>query len=166
MKSTAKKSSPIFEKEDGYYKIVWIDKFKSTVKRCDQRQIDLAHLRGMLTDEMHEIATVWWYLSYQAQINPNVTSQLGRIGSFSGGGKGKTYSNKQVEARRCLKKVHKFVLENFDEITFNLLEGFIVYDCSLREFSEISGISNRKGLSVKLKDCLNKLYEHQYLFSH
>ena len=166
MKNTAKKPKPIFEKEDGHYQLVWIDKFKSTVKRCDQRQIDIAHLRNTLTDEMHEVAENWWYLSYQAQINPNVSSQLGRINTLSSRGGGKTYSNKQVEARRCLKKVHKFVLENFDEITLNLLEGFIVYDCSLREFSEVSGISNRKGLSKKLKECLNKLYEHSYLFSH
>jgi len=165
LKNSKRKSEAVFKTPEGYFQVVWTEKFKSTLKRRDQRQIDIAHLRGVLSPEMHEVACLWWGLAYTAQVNGDVSSQLGRLNRTGGSGAGRTYSNKQVEARKALSKVRQFVLERFGSTVFNLLQGFIIYDCSIREFSEISGHKDRKGLSQQMKDCLHTLYDHQYLFS-
>lgn len=164
MKSSQKNKREVIDTDQGSFQVVWVEKYKSTLKRRDQRQIDRAHLRGQLSEEDYDIANWWWNLAYTAQLHGSVQSQLGRLNSVRGSG-ARVYSNKEVEARAILKKLRRFVVERFGPTAHELLEGFIIYDCSIREFSDISGNTNRTGLSKLLKESLKSIYEHQHLFS-
>jgi len=164
LKSSKTNRAPVVETDVGAFQVVWVEKYKSTLKRRDQRQIDSAHLRGQLDEDMYEAANWWWNLAYTAHLGGNIPSQLGRLNSVKSSG-ARIYSNKEVEARAILKKVRDFVVTKYGQVAYDLLEGFIVYDCSIREFSELTGNTNRAALSALLKRTLKTLYENQYLFS-
>ena len=164
MKNSKSKKREVFETDTGTFQVVWMEKYKSTGKRRDQRQIDVAHLRGTITEEMYDAANWWWNLAYTAQQHGTVSSQLGRLNSVRNKS-ARVYSNKEVEARAILKKLRRFVVERFGATAHELLEGFIVYDLSIREFSEVSGNTNRTGLSKLLKESLLGVYNNQHLFS-
>ena len=164
MKSSKAKRAPVVETDAGSFQVVWVEKYKSTLKRRDQRQIDAAHLRGQIDEDMYDAANWWWNLAYTAHLGGNVQSQLGRLNSVRSSG-ARVYSNKEVEARAILKKVREFVVAEYGQVAHDLLEGFVVYDCSIREFSELTGNTNRATLSVLLKRTLKTLFENQHLFS-
>ena len=128
---------------------------RSTVRYADTSIYDLYYFQDKITPEQHQSAEWLHSLAIRSNLKLTVQSFLSnpvRLGNSSIA----SMTERSANSRVVLNKVLNHIKNNCGKVSSSLLEGIIIYNQSLSDWSRSVGKSRTGKLSV-LKDALDEV---------